>query len=147
MDLINPGNPIPELTPKPVTGLSPEKPYTACLIEGYEAAEIIRYETLYKTVPDGGNDRYNVKVDCDDYNYCVTHGMVCPGYMYVDEEFIRLGRSYVRAPYCGFCGEIKRNRKDRYSIVPDNPDREPLGLFARFIAFLKSLIRKMSGNQ
>lgn len=144
MGPINPGEPTPELRPKGVTGIDPSMPYTACLIEGYEAAEIIRYETLYKTVPDGGNDRYNVKVDCEDYGYCIEHGMVCPGYMYVDEEFIRLGRSYVRAPYCGFCGEIKRNRKDQYSIAPDNPNRKPLGLLARFIAFLKSLIRKLT---
>lgn len=134
-------NPIGE------TGTRPDMPYTACLIEGYEAAEIIKYKTLFKTVPDGGDDEFNVKVDCDDYDYCIEHGMVCPGYMYVNEEFIRRGKSYVRAPYCGFCGKIKRNRKNQYSIEPDNPDKKAPGLFARLIAFIRSIIRKLSGKR
>ena len=127
--------------------LRPDMPYTACLIEGYEAAEIIKYKTLFKIVPDGGEGKFNVKVDCDDYDYCIEHGMVCPGYMYVSEEFIRRGKSYVRAPYCGFCGEIKRNRKNQYSIEPDNPDKNPIGLLARLIGFLKALLRKLAGRQ
>ena len=121
-----------------------DDPYTAYLIDGYEAHPSIRYKTQYKTVPPEGNAEYNVRIDCVHHDDCIKYGFPwpgynCPGYMYVNEEFIRQGRRLIRSPYCACSGEIKRTRLSGFLVEPELPEERKRGLLARIIAFFKAL--------
>ena len=133
------------------SGSSLETAYTAYPIKGYKAAPAIDWKSDYKTVPDGGDARNPIKVDCTDHP---CGFFTCPGYMYVSEEFISSGNSFLRAPYCGWCGKIVKGDAEEYSLEEANPNREQKSeepvrkdsLLKRILAFLKSLPRLIAGK-